>query len=211
MIHKRSSIEEIDLETIRYLDIRQMMHPDPSLRPTFNSLQISTPKTEERIQDLSFGIPDPLDQKQSRYLTDFKEIEFVGQGAFGEVVKAINLIDGRNYAVKKIPLKGNVKQQDKIIREVTTLSRLHHQNVVRYYTAWVEGTATNEFESDSESDEDEDGDSEVFCFDQKILFIQMEICEAKTLRHLIDKNGVLSEELVSSISYFVMSRVGNFI
>ncbi len=35
----------------------------------------------------------------------------------------------------------NVKQQSltKMVREVTTLSRLNHQYVVRYYQAWLEG------------------------------------------------------------------------
>ncbi|KAJ2778926.1 eukaryotic translation initiation factor 2-alpha kinase, partial [Coemansia javaensis] len=75
----------------------------------------------------------------SRYRTDFEEIGFLGKGGFGSVVKARNLIDGRFYAIKKIKLDPlNPEGNKKIFREVTTLSRLHHQNVVRYYTTWVE-------------------------------------------------------------------------
>ncbi|KAJ1963412.1 eukaryotic translation initiation factor 2-alpha kinase [Dipsacomyces acuminosporus] len=75
----------------------------------------------------------------SRYRTDFEEIEFLGKGGFGSVVKARNKIDGRYYAIKNIKLDArDTEGNKKIFREVTTLSRLHHQNVVRYYTTWVE-------------------------------------------------------------------------
>lgn len=33
----------------------------------------------------------------------------------------------------------DIEKTKKILREVTTLSRLHHQYVVRYYTTWFEG------------------------------------------------------------------------
>ncbi|KAJ1671142.1 eukaryotic translation initiation factor 2-alpha kinase, partial [Coemansia sp. RSA 25] len=75
----------------------------------------------------------------SRYRTDFEEVAFLGKGGFGSVVKARNKIDGRYYAIKKIKLDArDTEGNKKIFREVTTLSRLHHQNVVRYYTTWVE-------------------------------------------------------------------------
>ncbi|KAK5827528.1 hypothetical protein F5H01DRAFT_98323 [Linnemannia elongata] len=109
----------------------------------------------------------------SRYKSDFEEIEFLGRGGFGEVVKARNKLDGRFYAIKKIKLdpKDNVTNR-KILREVTTLSRLHHQFVVRYFTtwfedansgAWSENKSNSEDDSeddDSDEDEDEDEDDE---------------------------------------------------
>lgn len=50
---------------------------------------------------------------------------------------AINRLDGRQYAVKKIPLEAHSSGAfERIMREVTTLSRLQHANVVRYYQAW---------------------------------------------------------------------------
>ena len=46
----------------------------------------------------------------------------------------------RYYAIKKVRLNPNdVEKTRKILREVTTLSRLHHQYVVRYFTTWFEG------------------------------------------------------------------------
>lgn len=60
----------------------------------------------------------------SRYKSDFEEMEFLGRGGFGEVVKARNKLDGRYYAIKKVKLnpKDNMTNR-KILREVTTLSR----------------------------------------------------------------------------------------
>jgi len=52
-----------------------------------------------------------------------------------------NRLDRRVYAVKKIDLTSaadNAAAGSKIRREVTTLSRLIHKHVVRYFAAWVE-------------------------------------------------------------------------
>ncbi|KQJ83323.1 eIF-2-alpha kinase GCN2 isoform X2 [Brachypodium distachyon] len=75
----------------------------------------------------------------SRYLNDFEELRSLGQGGFGRVALCKNKLDGRQYAVKKIRLNDRSPQvNEKILREVATLSRLQHQHVVRYYQAWVE-------------------------------------------------------------------------
>lgn len=39
--------------------------------------------------------------------------------------------------------KENQQENKKIMREVLTLSRLHHKHIVRYYQAWVEGGASS--------------------------------------------------------------------
>lgn len=70
----------------------------------------------------------------SRYLSDFEELQPLGHGGYGHVVLCKNKIDGRQYAVKKIRLKDkSLPINDRILREVATLSRLQHQHVVRYY------------------------------------------------------------------------------
>lgn len=67
----------------------------------------------------------------SRYQADFEEVEFLGEGGFGKVVKAKNKLDGRFYAIKKIKLRPEDNEQ-KVFREVNALSRLNHQFIVRY-------------------------------------------------------------------------------
>lgn len=44
-------------------------------------------------------------QKNSRYYENFEELENLGKGAFGQVVKVRNKLDGRFYAVKKITIR----------------------------------------------------------------------------------------------------------
>ncbi|KAF9065023.1 kinase-like domain-containing protein [Rhodocollybia butyracea] len=86
----------------------------------------------------------------SRWKEDWDELELLGKGAFGSVVKARNRIDNRIYAVKKVRLRST--QSDKIFREVNALSRLSHRFIVRYYTTWVE---TAEPSSTAASDDSE--------------------------------------------------------
>ncbi|CUA75102.1 eukaryotic translation initiation factor 2-alpha kinase [Rhizoctonia solani] len=72
----------------------------------------------------------------SRFREEWEELEFLGKGGFGSVVKARNKLDGRIYAVKKIRLRG--ADDAKIYREITALSKLSNRFIVRYYTAWLE-------------------------------------------------------------------------
>lgn len=191
----------------------------------------------------------------ARFNEDFYNVELLGQGGFGQVFKARNKIDQRDYAVKKIPLTGeSVKNISKIKNEVVMLSRLEHEFIVRYYNTWVEsenlksneschssivGTPESnvfdeedefemfgrtkseissfyvEFESEDEEDpaeedgesigqenidsqieEDEESDSsdQSAKFADKVLFIQMELCEKRTLRDAIDNKSLNSPE-----------------
>ena len=87
--------------------------------------------------------------RYSRYTSEFKEILPLGRGGFGTVFRCRNVLDGREYAIKKIkivsPLSvdGLVTQQlskklHRVLREVKCLALLDHPNIVRYYTAWLE-------------------------------------------------------------------------
>lgn len=49
-----------------------------------------------------------------------------------------NKLDGCYYAVKRIQVNPASKQFRRIKGEVTLLSRLNHENIVRYYNAWIE-------------------------------------------------------------------------
>ena len=98
--------------------------------------------------------PAVLPGGASRYQTDFIELGILGRGGGGEVVKVRNRLDRRVYAIKKILLESergsNAKQakamNKKLRREVTTISRMTHRNIVRYFQAWMEG---GDVESDS--------------------------------------------------------------
>ncbi|KAF3844746.1 hypothetical protein F7725_007909 [Dissostichus mawsoni] len=74
----------------------------------------------------------------SRYFNEFEELQLLGKGAFGAVIKVQNNLDGCYYAVKRILVNPASKQFRRIKGEVTLLSRLNHENIVRYYNAWIE-------------------------------------------------------------------------
>lgn len=99
--------------------------------------------------DQNYQLIDPLEKGGilSRYKSDFIELEELGRGGGGTVFKVRNRLDRRIYAVKKVLLQseqGKMNQlgkleNSKLRREVTTISRMTHRHIVRYYQAWVEG------------------------------------------------------------------------
>ncbi|XP_021290176.1 eIF-2-alpha kinase GCN2 isoform X1 [Herrania umbratica] len=143
----------------------------------------------------------------SRYLNDFEELQSLGHGGFGHVVLCKNKLDGRQYAVKKIGLKDkNLPVNDRILREVATLSRLQHQHVVRYYQAWLEtgvasssgdtawgsGTATSSTFSKGAGLTDVPGQENKL--ESTYLYIQMEYCP-RTLREVFESYNNFDKEL----------------
>ena len=110
-----------------------------SSMPLFGSSPVSVP--------LFNGPAGPPYNHMSRYSVEFSELKILGRGSFGEVYQVKNHIDGQEYAVKKIPLSqrrldqlqyGGQNQLETIMKEIRTLARLEHSNIVRYYGAWVE-------------------------------------------------------------------------
>ncbi|XP_068157751.1 eIF-2-alpha kinase GCN2 [Drosophila tropicalis] len=87
---------------------------------------------------LPYQIPT-LALSQSRLRTEFEVLMYLGKGAFGDVLKVRNILDNREYAIKRIPLPARSRQlYKKMTREVELLSRLNHENVVRYFNSWIE-------------------------------------------------------------------------
>mmetsp|Transcript_60791 Transcript_60791/g.140452 ORF Transcript_60791/g.140452 Transcript_60791/m.140452 type:complete len:872 (-) Transcript_60791:10-2625(-) len=74
------------------------------------------------------------------YDQDFQEIAYLGSGAFGEVHKVRNRIDGLFYAVKRtsVDLRDSQMSVQRVLREVQTLGKVNHPYVLRYHQAWLE-------------------------------------------------------------------------
>ena len=105
------------------------------------SATTTAPPLPARPQGPADAPPPPSSSaSSSRYVQDFEEIAVLGRGGFGVVVSASNKLDGRRYAVKKIPLRSSASPAEaaRILREVATLSRLQHNHVVRYFNCWLE-------------------------------------------------------------------------
>lgn len=96
----------------------------------------------------------------SRYETDFSEVQILGRGAYGEVVKARHRLEGQFYAIKKI--RSAMSKVDKLLGEIQLLSRVSHRHIVRYYSAWLEEDYPSLVENaiaDSEDFEDSESNS----------------------------------------------------
>ncbi|XP_061766598.1 interferon-induced, double-stranded RNA-activated protein kinase-like isoform X2 [Nerophis ophidion] len=155
----------------------------------------SSPKIQGKSPDckpkvrIAANFPDKCQQKDaksanvkgdhtSRFMKDFDVIEHLGNGGFGHVLKAKHKLEGKYYAVKVVSYKDNSR------REVLALSEFQHDNVVRYYTCWLEDGAYQSFSA---------GDSS-WSPPKKSLHIQMELCETKTLRMWINDKNVKNVE-----------------
>ncbi|XP_076286398.1 eukaryotic translation initiation factor 2-alpha kinase isoform X1 [Lasioglossum baleicum] len=79
-----------------------------------------------------------IDGFTSRYLTDFEPVDCLGKGGYGVVFEAKNKIDDCNYAIKRIALPNSQSSRERVMREVKALAKLDHQNIVRYFNAWLE-------------------------------------------------------------------------
>lgn len=74
----------------------------------------------------------------SRFQDDFDMVQCLGKGGFGVVFEVKNKLDDCKYAIKRIVLPNRQESRDRVMREVKTLAHCEHQNIVRYFQAWVE-------------------------------------------------------------------------
>ena len=74
-----------------------------------------------------------------RYKTEYKQLSLIGYGGFGQVYTVQNILDNNSYAIKKIILSSkNLVEIKLVLTEIDILSKLQHQNIVRYYNSWIE-------------------------------------------------------------------------
>ena len=103
-------------------------------KPDFNNSNIIN--IDNQKIDLNF-----IDEHKakSRFKSDFEVLAKLGIGGGGVVYKVKNNYDTFEYAIKKIKINfSDVKEANRILREVMLLSRLQHNNIVKYLQAWVE-------------------------------------------------------------------------
>ncbi|XP_078129314.1 interferon-induced, double-stranded RNA-activated protein kinase-like [Sander vitreus] len=141
-------------------------------------------KEQHVVKDKNMGKSQNETSIQSRFTSEFDSIESLGSGAFGRVYKARDKLLKKYYAVKIVCC------EEKALREVGTLSDLLHCNIVRYYTFWMEASRYQwEISAGSNSSTQSLDNSSA-----KYLYIQMELCDTKTLKDWIDEKNTQSPQ-----------------
>uniref|UniRef100_A0A3Q3VR31 Eukaryotic translation initiation factor 2-alpha kinase 2 n=1 Tax=Mola mola TaxID=94237 RepID=A0A3Q3VR31_MOLML len=153
---------EPSTEPFRHRDIKIRIIPLKSSFTLLSSLQAA--------RDMRTG--SSQSGTQSRFESEFDPLECLGSGGFGSVYKARQRLLQKLYAVKIVTC------QEKCLREVGTLSDLQHPNIVRYYNSWMEDSA---YEGDTSADSSDSAAT--------FLYIQMELCQSKTLTDWINKKN----------------------
>ncbi|CAA9989705.1 serine/threonine protein kinase, putative [Plasmodium knowlesi strain H] len=192
------------------------------------------------LSDKGNEICKELINKYSRYYRDFVEECVLGCGGFGYVMKVKNKRFNITYALKKITLCSSKKGECSyvhsssdlmnennryIMEEAIMIAKLQHENIVRYYDAWVENNidyylydeVENNYEHVSKKKKNYTHYMEEIVnmrqyykekkgidINEKYLYILMEYCPGKTLREAIDcgfiyKNEKLLWELIKQI------------
>ncbi|KAJ3658714.1 hypothetical protein Zmor_010439 [Zophobas morio] len=147
---------------------------------------------------------------------DFIVGEPLGEGGFAQIVKAQHKLDNNVYAIKIIKFDSDIDDLTETEREVKNLSQLYHKNIVRYYNSWIEiarlplrlKNSLDEKSLVSEikilgdkglfvSEPEEEIENEENWELAKYLFIQMELCEKKTLRSAINEDLHLNEDQIA--------------
>jgi eukaryotic translation initiation factor 2-alpha kinase 4 len=115
-----------------------------------------------------------LSFEKSRIEKEYEDLELLGQGGFGRVIKAKHKIDKGMYAIKRIGLPPiDDTNYDKIMKEAHFLNKVKHENIVNYCCCWIEKNGCNDYavkdllQFDNEEDDDE---SESIEFKSSISF-----------------------------------------
>ena len=124
--------------------------------PSRRLLAASEPAQERPAMQLTRAFTNTLGQRsfspsssilRARYHHDFEELNILGRGGYGIVYHVRHRLDNQAYAVKKVPLstarlqriqKHGEPELKEVLRELRTLARLDHPNIVRYFNGWVE-------------------------------------------------------------------------
>ena len=76
--------------------------------------------------------------KISRLDSDFENLEKIGQGGFGVVLKGKHKIDQEYYAIKIIDLTDNTKECDEIVSEAKKMNAIRGKHIVNYKICWYD-------------------------------------------------------------------------
>lgn len=121
-----------------------------------NANPFTTPARRNHVLETQSPAIIPLVANECRYLSEFEEINLIGQFEDGNLSKCLKRFDGMNYAIKEVKLQK--LKNESIIKRIQLMSEMMMSNItpnkhiVKYYTCWKENC-------------------------NKILYIQQEYCD----------------------------------
>ena len=146
-----------------------------------------------------------------RYQTEYIQLSLLGYGAFGKVYTVKNILDNNIYAIKKISIsEKSIDVIQSILSEINILSKLNHNNIVRYYNSWIETILEDDDTNDDESELIIDDLCDLFDSNPDYSFyIQMELCSNGSLNDWLFKrekidiivNQIISLQILEGLEY----------
>ncbi|CAN9499970.1 unnamed protein product [Ophioblennius macclurei] len=150
--------------------------PHKPSNSTSDWIIFAKPSENSSLQDSAkdTSLSDAASNKcsSSRFRSCFDDLSPLGEGGYGQVLKARHKLLGKYYAVKIVCFK------EKALREVKALSVLHHKNIVLYHDCWIEDS---QYKENMAANDYNSSDSH-----PQYLYIQMEFCDNGTLREWIE-------------------------
>ncbi|RVX71085.1 hypothetical protein B0A52_03451 [Exophiala mesophila] len=140
-------LEGTDLEDSAESLLESVFQHNPAKRPT--AFELSHRDFFRKTHEAIFSRDSPnlpgtpsrqrrqSNKTDSKYHNEWEELDTLGKGGFGRVVRARQKLDGQFYAVKIVESTSKQALND-IVGEVTLLAKLNHPYIVRYYTSWIE-------------------------------------------------------------------------
>ncbi len=134
----------------------------------------------------------------NKYRNNFNQINLLGKGGYGSVYKVFHRFEKKYYAIKKVFVVQDLLDENyDIFNEIQVYSNLIHNNIVRYYSSWVDIDLTSIIEFNKSIDIMEEDPIGKLC---PILFIQMELCDLTLKEYFLTR---ISEDSINKrIGYF---------
>jgi translation initiation factor 2-alpha kinase 3 len=118
-------------------------NPSAFIRP--RQAIMAPPQRQSSMLSVIFPKVQNTTVDKSIYVSDYEQLSVLGKGGFGKVYKARHLLDGAEYAIKKIVLTPShlhrlIKENQlyKVTNEIKILARLDHHHITRYHHCWME-------------------------------------------------------------------------
>lgn len=138
----------------------------------------------KKLQNVNNILSEQLFFNNNKYITNFNQIKLLGQGAYGSVYKVFHKYEQKFYAIKKVFITKDVIDDNyDIFREIQIYSDLLNDNIVRYYSSWIDIDVKSIIEYNNQIENNCDFDKiDYIC---PILFIQMELCDFTLKEYLL--------------------------